>query len=66
MLSNPPNTMTTPLSHRMPGPKRSSNSSGMVITPASRSGFTQNPVYPTKNMANAARTPGVAPAKPLT
>ncbi len=51
MLSRPPSTMTTPASQRTREPKRFSNSSGMVITPESRSGFTQKPVQPTTSMA---------------
>ncbi|OQB98030.1 MAG: hypothetical protein BWX80_04081 [Candidatus Hydrogenedentes bacterium ADurb.Bin101] len=66
MLSSPPKTITTPLNQRIRFPKRISNSSGMVITPASRKGFTQKPVYPTKNMDRAASTPGTAPEKPFT
>ena len=64
MFNSPPSTITTPAAQRMRGPKRFSNSSGMVITPALRSGLTQNPVTPTKNIAKAMRMPGVAPAKP--
>ncbi len=64
MLSRPPRTITTPDARRTPTPNRFSKSSGSVITRASRSGFTQKPVTPTKNMARAWRIPGVAPAKP--
>ena len=64
MFSNPPSTITTPAAQRIRGPNRFSNSSGMVMTPASRSGLMQNPVTPTKNIASAMRMPGVAPAKP--
>ena len=53
-----------PAARRTRRPNRFSNSSGSVITPASRSGLMQKPVVPTTNIARAMRIPGVAPAKP--
>ena len=53
MLSRPPRTMTTPAAQRIFGPNCFSNSSGMVMTPESRSGLMQKPVTPTTNMATA-------------
>ncbi len=64
MFSSPPSTITTPAAQRMRGPNRFSNSSGMVITPALRSGLMQKPVRPTTSIARAMRMPGVAPANP--
>ncbi len=64
MFNRPPSTMTSPLSQRMRGPKRFSNISATVITPASRSGLTQKPVQPIRNMAAKPSRPAVAPAKP--
>ena len=64
MFNSPPSTITTPAAQRMRGPNRFSNNSGMVITPASRSGVMQNPVMPTRNNAKHERMPGVAPANP--
>ena len=64
MFRRPPSTITTPEARRTPAPKRRSKSSGSVITPASRSGLTQKPVQPTRNIASAIRIPGIAPAKP--
>ena len=52
MFSRPPSTMTTPASQRMRGPKRRSNSSGMVMAPESRSGLMQKPVQPTTSIAD--------------
>ena len=43
MFSRPPSTITTPAAQRMLGPNCFSNSSGMVITPESRSGLMQKP-----------------------
>ncbi len=45
MFSRPPSTMTTPAAHRTRGPYFFSKSSGIVITPESRRGLMQKPVY---------------------
>ena len=64
MLSSPPSTTTTPASQRMRGPNRRSNSSGSVITPASRIGRMQKPVMPTRSKARQWMMPGTIPPKP--
>ena len=65
MLSSPPSTTNSPASQRTRVLKRFSKSSGIVITPAARSGPMMKPVRPTIQNPRAINTPTIAPASPF-